>query len=109
MKPFSWPDAVVVLSEDPSVAAGLFPRFTPQWTRPNTVTWFEGGHERCFEVERVVVDEEELFRFRAVGGVIYTLQPMTLVRYNSHVRDRTVGEPTFRSLDELLATMRREW
>ncbi len=99
----------MVLSEDPSVVAGLAPRFSPQWTRPNLVTWFEGGHERAFEVEEVLADEAELFRFRSVPGVLYTLQPMTLTRYNAHVRERTVGKPRFRSLDELLDTMRREW
>lgn len=109
MKPFPWPEAVVVLSEDPSAVAGLQPRFEPQWTRPNTVGWFEGGHERVFEVDAVLVDEAELFRFRATSGVLYTLQPMTLARYNTHVRERTVGQPRFRSLEELLEAMRREW
>jgi hypothetical protein len=105
---FRWPEAVVVLSNDPDTVAGLLPRFQPQWTRPNLVVWFEGGRERCFEVERVVLEEPELFRFRS-RGTVYTLQPMTIARYNAHVRERTVGKPAFQSLDALLTAMRREW
>lgn len=109
MSGFLWPAAVLIESSRSDVVAGLEPEFLPQWSGPHLVAWHEGGHVRQFEVKDVQSDEADRFRFTDSRGDWFTLSPMTLERYEKHVRPKTVGKPHFETMSELLEAMRREW
>jgi hypothetical protein len=109
MSGFAWPDAVYIEASQGSALAGLEPEFVPQWDGPNLVEWHEGGRVRLFEVKDVLEDDENRFRFVDSRGETFELFPMTLERYEKHVRRKTVGQPKFETLRELIEAMRREW
>ena len=107
---FIWPKAVVIWSSRDDVVAGVLPhRADPIQTDDDFVFWFEGQHERAFDVAAVEVDTPERFRFRNRDGDWFELVPMTLERYEQHVRPKTMGKPTFKTLSELVRVMRNEW
>lgn len=108
LDPDDWPEAVVILSKDPFTVAGYGPRITPHHDEPHVVSWREGMHERAFPVLEVFEQGPEVFDFSS-GGFRLRLLPLTLQRYETYVRPRTVGRPKFSSMAELLSAMRREW
>jgi hypothetical protein len=109
MAGFGWPQAVVILSDREDVVAGKDPEFVPRWDAPNSVVWFEGGHERSFDVDAVAEETPESFVFRTKAGERFELRPMTLELYRKHVRARTIGKRDYATLGELLAAFDREW
>lgn len=109
MSVFPWPEAVAIFSSRSDVVAGLRPRFQEQWVGPHTVEWTEGGHIRMFQLGQVLEEDGEHYKFRDTRGDTFELRPLTLDLYEKHVRKRTVGQPHFETLAELLAAMRREW
>lgn len=106
---FCWPEAVAIESTRTDVVAGYAPRFVPEWTEFGSVAWFEGGHERQFLIEELLVDQPDELKFRDGAGEIHILRPMTLELYDRTVKPRTMGKPTFGSITELLIAMRSEW
>lgn len=109
LDPSDWPEAVVILSKDPFTVAGYMPRIeVGEGNEPHTVHWREAQHDRAFPVLEVHEQGAEVFDFDA-GGIRYRLLPMTVELYEKHVRKRTVGQPGFATLQELLGVMRREW
>lgn len=109
LDPDDWPEAVVVLSKDPWTVAGYAPsiraRDAPD---PHEVTWREAHHDRVFPVTEVFEQSADVFDFSS-NGVRYRLLPITVELYEQHVRKRTMGEPRFASLPQLLEVMRAEW
>src|ERR1044071_3841682 len=92
-----WPEAVLVLSKDPFTVAGYRPGIRPgEGSDPHVVYWFEGHHERAFLVTEVHEQTPETFDFNT-GSMRYRLLPLTLERYEKHVKARTAGRPTFAS------------
>lgn len=107
---FNWPKAVVILSSRKDVVAGFLPRRSDPTERDDDfVFWTEGQHERAFNVSAVEVDTPERFRFRNRDGDWFELLPMTLELYETHVKHRTLGKPTFETLEELFRAMANEW
>ncbi len=104
---FQWPRAVVI--DGPDAIAGYAPELELNYEVPHVVSWQEGGHRRAFEVGKVLQDDAHAYRFEDTRGRQYTLRPMTLELYESHVRRHTLGRPAFGSMGALLEAMEREW
>jgi hypothetical protein len=108
-KPDDWPEAVVVLSKDPWSVAGYAPHIEPKEPPDlHQVIWREAHHDRIFPISEVHEQSADVFDFSS-GGVRFRLLPMTLELFERHVRPRTMGEPHFGSLQQLLDVMRTEW
>ena len=106
----AWPEAVVIFSTRDDVFGGYRPRLElVQGPEPHEVHWREGFHDRCFLLAERLPATHGGFRFRDGDGHVHELVTMTLERYREHLRHRTIGQPDFDSLAELLDAMRREW
>lgn len=108
MAHFDWPEAAVVLSDRADPAGVLEPRFAPKWRGPHAIEWYVDGHTRMLLLDEQLEDSPERFRFRAKGGEVFTVLPMSLELYEKHVRRHTVGEKHFESLRALIEAMQRE-
>ncbi len=85
------------------------PRIEPKEAPdPHQVIWREAHHDRVFPVGEVHEQSADVFDFSS-GSVRFRLLPMTLELFEKHVRTRTMGEPHFGSLQQLLDAMRSEW
>jgi hypothetical protein len=111
MSNFPWADtpAVVITSTRDDVVAGINPWIETDAEDGTLVSWGEGGHVRTFVVDRILVDDGAVFSFDDRRGYRHVLEPMTLALYRERVRSKTVGQPDFQSLEELIAAMRFDW
>jgi len=59
------------------------------------VTWFDLTHQRAYEIQDVVTDEDDEFVFVDTEGRQHRLRPMTLEIYSAEVKDNLVWPPSF--------------
>lgn len=104
-----WPEAVQITSTRDDTIAGYAPRFVKTWDGNDLVQWAEGGHVRTFAIAKTTRWDAEAFAFVDPKGDTFLLQPLTLERYDRHVKPRTIGKPGFRSERAMLDALRAEW
>ena len=85
----------VCLADGPAAAFVLIAIRPERSQRPGspvtTMIWDDGDHQRAFQVETVLEDTSQRFRFRDSRGRVLSLQPMTADLYSSRVRSETHG------------------
>jgi hypothetical protein len=97
------PDKVYYVScdNDPTVLVAMDVQISDSMIR-----WFDTLKERLIDFEALLDTDPDNFVFRrrgGQGGGIYTLVPMNLSIYNSHVKARLVSAKNYSSEETMIA------